>query len=137
MRLLLSEISQLLLSLPETQAIDHSSASEALDLPTRFSIEELELKVLDVADKTAINISSMLQDVQAGRETEIDYITGYLLRRGKECGVDMHFNEQVYDMVQSGRTLKAEDVVHEFGGGGGYLGALFDPVGWLDPRGLS
>jgi 2-dehydropantoate 2-reductase len=92
------------------------------------------LKVLAVADKTAANTSSMLQDVRANRETEIEYITGYLLKRGRECGVDMHFNAQVYDMVQAGRTLKVEDVVHEFGMGDGYLGALFDPMGWVDSR---
>lgn len=48
--------------------------------------------------------------------------------------MDMHFNAQVLSMVKEGRTLKAEDVVSEFGGGGGYLGALFDPLGWVDPR---
>jgi 2-dehydropantoate 2-reductase len=137
MRLLLSEISQLLQSLPEVRVIEESEKSEDFDIPTRFSIEELELKVLEVADKTAANTSSMLQDVRANRETEIDYITGYLLKRGRECGVDMHFNAQVYDMVEAGRTLKAEDVVQEFGMGEGYLGALFDPLGWIDPRNLG
>jgi 2-dehydropantoate 2-reductase len=117
-RLLLSEISQLFRSLPEIGAIHNSEkswGSSEFNIPTRFSAEELELRVREVADKTAANTSSMLQDVQAGRETEINYITRYILDRGEDHGVDMHFNRQVWLMVLSGRTLKAEDVVREFG----------------------
>jgi 2-dehydropantoate 2-reductase len=109
-RLLLSEISQLLQCLPVILTISNSANSLEFDIPTRFSAEELEQKVVEVAKQTAANTSSMLQDVQAGRETEIEFITGYLLKRGRECGVDMPVNEQVYNMVKAGRSLKVEDV---------------------------
>jgi 2-dehydropantoate 2-reductase len=99
MRLLLSEASQVISSLPELQS------KEGEDFEGRFSKENLEIKVLDVAEKTAANTSSMLQDFRAGRETEVGYINGYIVKRGKELGIDVRNNERVVEMVQKGDVI--------------------------------
>jgi 2-dehydropantoate 2-reductase len=38
-----------------------------------------------VASLTGENVSSMLQDIRRGKQTEIDYISGAIVREGKNC----------------------------------------------------
>ncbi|VFS24587.1 2-dehydropantoate 2-reductase [Enterobacter cancerogenus] len=64
------------------------------------SAEDLRYYVDQVIDSTAENISSMLQDVRALRHTEIDYITGYLLKRARAHGVAVPENARLYDLVK-------------------------------------
>ncbi len=55
---------------------------------------------LSVVQRTAANQSSMLQDVLQGRETEIRYITGYLLAEARRLGVPCPHNERLYRSLQ-------------------------------------
>jgi 2-dehydropantoate 2-reductase len=89
MRLLLAEISLVILSMPELKSLPN--------LATRFSTDRLETLIVAVANKTANNISSMLADVRQGRTTEISYINGYIVSRGEELGITCFMN---YMMVQ-------------------------------------
>lgn len=63
----------------------------------KFSPENLKKVISDVGAKTAKNISSMRQDVQAGRETEIDYINGYIAARGAEYGIECLKTPSLWD----------------------------------------
>lgn len=55
--------------------------------------------VLAVCEKTAENISSMLQDIRRGRKTEIEAINGALLRAAAELGMATPANRQLYQAV--------------------------------------
>jgi 2-dehydropantoate 2-reductase len=44
--------------------------------------------------------ASMLQDLEKGRETEIDYINGYVAKKGREVGILTPFNDKVVEMVK-------------------------------------
>ena len=51
-------------------------------------------------ESTAANISSMLQDIRQQRHTEIDYITGYLLRRARAHGLTLPVNSRLYEQIK-------------------------------------
>lgn len=53
-----------------------------------------------VIDSTAMNVSSMLQDIRVERHTEIDYITGYLLRRARAHGLMLPVNSRLYELIK-------------------------------------
>jgi len=53
-----------------------------------------------MAELTAGNRSSMLQDVRSGRPTEIDWINGEVIRRGRRHGVPTPVNEALLQLVE-------------------------------------
>ena len=91
MRLLLSEISLIIRSLPELRGVPNVNI--------RFSSEKLEAQVVNIATQTSMNHSSMLQDVRLGNETEIKYINGYIVRRGETMGFKCIMNYMLLQMV--------------------------------------
>ncbi len=44
---------------------------------------------------------STLQDLEAGRHTEIDMFSGALMRMGKELGIPTPYNEYTYHMIKA------------------------------------
>ncbi|MEH6590120.1 MAG: 2-dehydropantoate 2-reductase [Halioglobus sp.] len=62
--------------------------------------ERLVHRVLEVVRATANNRSSMLQDVLAGRQTEIDYITGHLLKTAAIQNIPVPLNSAIFAEVQ-------------------------------------
>jgi 2-dehydropantoate 2-reductase len=63
------------------------------DNPVRYT--------LGTAKATGNNINSMLQDIVAGKRTEIDSITGEIIRLGKELGIETPSNEIVYSLIKA------------------------------------
>jgi 2-dehydropantoate 2-reductase len=65
------------------------------------SDEELWKTVLGVCAATAANQSSMLQDVLAGRQTEIDALNGAVCRMAESLGVKAPWNDSVTALVKA------------------------------------
>ena len=70
-------------------------AAEGLRLTPREAIR----RVMDVAKVTAGNRSSMLQDILAGRRTEIDHLTGALLRMARRHRVSVPTHEAFHRLI--------------------------------------
>lgn len=97
--MLLAEISLVIRSLPELQPIPGINA--------RFSAERLRNLFAGVTNKTAKNSSSMREDIRHAKlMTEIDYINGYIVKRGQEVGVQAALNFMLVQMVKA-KTLYA------------------------------
>ncbi|KAL8644460.1 MAG: hypothetical protein Q9210_007246 [Variospora velana] len=99
-RLLLAEISIVIRSLPELQGVPNVNM--------RFDIKRLEAQVLGIAEKTANNKSSMLQDISQGRLTEIEYINGYIIRRGEEVRIRCVLNYMLMHIIKAKGRLEGE-----------------------------
>ena len=54
-----------------------------------------------VCRSTAANHSSMLQDVERGRPTEIDSINGIIIAQGKALGIHVGINEVIWRLVRA------------------------------------
>ena len=109
MRLLLAETSHVIRSLPELQSVPN--------VQNRFSPERLETLVVSVTNQTKDNISSMLADVRGGRKTEIEYINGYIVRRGEELGVKCVVNYAIMQTVIGKAMMTQREVDGEVGDG--------------------
>ena len=68
-----------------------------------ISIDEANIleEVLNVIQKTANNQSSMLQDMQSGKTTEIEAITGYLLEKARDNAVALNAHKEIYKHIKS------------------------------------
>lgn len=64
------------------------------------AVADLRGRVFSVIEGTAGNRSSMLQDILAGRRTEIDYINGYLVDTAGRLGVEARLNRGLLDAVK-------------------------------------
>lgn len=68
--------------------------------PCGVKIEGPQEKLLDVAELTAKNKNSMLQDIERGKRTEIDFLNGAVSRIGKEKGVPTPLNDVLTALVK-------------------------------------
>lgn len=93
MRLLLIEISAVICAMPELQGVPNVQA--------RFAPERLRTLVAGVASRTKSNKSSMLQDVNSHKETEIQYLNGYIVRKGDELGIKCALNYMMTQLIMA------------------------------------
>lgn len=90
-RLLIAEISAVIRGLPELEGVPN--------VQTRFSPERLETVYIGIVQRTARNSSSMREDIRKGKDTEIEYINGYIVRRGEERGLKCVLNYMLMQLV--------------------------------------
>lgn len=79
--------------------------TELLQVFKRLGIKEpegsLAYAIEQVILSTATNRSSMLQDITAGRKTEIDYITGALLKAATALKITLPTHQAMYNAIKA------------------------------------
>lgn len=74
-------------------------------LPWRYT--ELQTQVDNVIKRTAENYSSMHQDRHFNRQSEIDYITGYILKVANAYSIPLPTNQALFDNIKQQETALA------------------------------
>ena len=87
--------------------------SRALDLAMQEMVDIAKKKEIHITTKDKDDMievllnyppekkTSMLQDLEAGRQTEIDYFAGTVVEFGRECGVPTPVNETMWCLVKA------------------------------------
>jgi 2-dehydropantoate 2-reductase len=75
------------------------SVAQACGIKLPFA--DAAAKAREVAERTAANKSSMLQDLLRGAPTECDAINGAVVREGKRLNVPTPVNEVLYQLIQA------------------------------------
>jgi 2-dehydropantoate 2-reductase len=83
----------------EQAAVECAAVARAKGI--RLPYADPKAHVRDVARRTALNRSSMLQDVLRGAPTEIDAINGAVVREGQRLGVSTPVNEALVSSVRA------------------------------------
>jgi 2-dehydropantoate 2-reductase len=101
-----------LLDLEETRSLMAELVAEAVAVAkargiTLTYVDPLAT-VYDVAKKTGANRSSMLQDFDRNRETEIDFMNGAIVREAAELGIPVPVNAAVARLVKAIDRFRAE-----------------------------
>ena len=78
----------------ETAAV---AAARGIELPYADAATAVER----VAERTASNSSSMLQDIHRGAPTEIDAISGAIVKEGRRLGIQTSVNWTLWNLVRA------------------------------------
>jgi 2-dehydropantoate 2-reductase len=101
MRSLLYEICEVIFAFPELAT--YSS------LEKRINVDKLEATIISCLKGSGKNMSQMLQDVRAGRKTDVEFYTGYLCQRAKESGIKCPTNHLLLHLVQGRQAIKSRE----------------------------
>ena len=93
-----------LLEIPELRLLMRLAVEEGMMVAEADGVDLGPLDhlahVYEVAEATGVNRSSMLQDVDRGRRTEIDALNGAVVRLGEKLGVETPVNRALTALVK-------------------------------------
>jgi 2-dehydropantoate 2-reductase len=87
----------------ETSQVAHAlGINLTTDNPIRY--------VLGTAKATGANINSMLQDIKSHKRTEIESITGYVVKCARELGIKTPFSDAIYGLIKALESRQMREV---------------------------
>ncbi|HSB79983.1 MAG TPA: 2-dehydropantoate 2-reductase [Candidatus Methylomirabilis sp.] len=82
-------------------------AQAYLDAARGVGLEELHRKRVEAGRSIGAGRPSLFQDILKGRRTEVDYLNGYVVRKGREVDVPTPVNQAIVEVTQ---RLEAGDL---------------------------
>lgn len=79
-------------------ATEISAVMTLKKMPT--SVDDIIASCLEVATATASNFSSMHQDIQYGRLTEVDFINGHIVKEAERLKKSVPFNQAIWQQIK-------------------------------------
>ncbi|OAC98453.1 hypothetical protein MUCCIDRAFT_157406 [Mucor lusitanicus CBS 277.49] len=61
--------------------------------------------VLAINQEAGENVCSTLQDIRSKNLTEIDYLNGYICKKGQERGIDVRYNQAMVYIIHAKEAL--------------------------------
>ncbi len=98
-------------AIPELRNISKHLTSEAIAVARAGNfIENFDgfATVRSVMENTASNRNSMLQDIERGRRTEIEFINGAVARHGKQLSIETPWNDAVVEIIHGFEALSSD-----------------------------
>ncbi|MFX1294650.1 MAG: ketopantoate reductase family protein [Promethearchaeota archaeon] len=93
-----------LLTIPQLKETMVAAVTEGIGVTDKLGLNinrQMAIdKAFEVAQRTAMNKNSMLQDIEKGKKTEIDFINGALVKYGEENGQPCPINTVLTALVK-------------------------------------
>jgi 2-dehydropantoate 2-reductase len=92
-----------LIAIPELKELMAETVIEGTNVATKFNVKlegDPVSLMIKTAEMTAQNKNSMLQDIEKGKRTEIDFINGAISNLGKRKGVKTPLNNLLTHLVK-------------------------------------
>ncbi|UCF90045.1 MAG: 2-dehydropantoate 2-reductase [Desulfobacterales bacterium] len=93
-----------LLDLAATREVSRAAVEEARSVAQARGVQtrgDAVAHVFQIAEATALNRSSMGQDVDARRPTEIDAINGFIVREARQLGLPVPVNQTLTALIET------------------------------------
>ncbi len=89
-------------------------AQTYLDATRGVGLEELRKMWVERGRALGAGRPSLLQDMMKGRRSEVDYLNGYVVRKGREVGVPTPMNEAIVEVtkrLEAGEIKQGPDIL--------------------------
>ena len=88
------------LAIMQGEDLEHFELRDARQIPLKMPLYR------KIWEPHARLKASMLQDLEKGRDTEINYINGFICQKGQECRVATPFNDKVVELVEEAQKRR-------------------------------
>ncbi|HEU5212844.1 MAG TPA: 2-dehydropantoate 2-reductase [Gaiellaceae bacterium] len=88
----------------EGKRVASAAGVELHEDPWEMNVHAVQRGETEAAEGHYAHVPSMLEDIRSGRRTEVDFITGSLIREADRLGLDVPLHRAMYRLVRARET---------------------------------